>query len=130
MSSNCPLIDIFCWTTDALTPTELLSFLSPAQLSAFTSTLNDPTKLSRLVSEEFQGDAPWWESVLLPTEIKEVDDEEEIGERPELVQEADLPMLRVGENGKALASSQLIYNIISVLCVPPLNKIVHPSNSD
>ncbi|GAA5942016.1 hypothetical protein JCM3775_004316 [Rhodotorula graminis] len=45
---------------DAVPPDQLLSFLSPSQQTAFSATLLDPARLTKLVEDQFEGDEPWW----------------------------------------------------------------------
>ncbi|GAA5907859.1 hypothetical protein JCM8208_001964 [Rhodotorula glutinis] len=45
---------------DAVPPEQLLSFLSPSQQAAFSATLLDPARLTKLVEDQFDGDDPWW----------------------------------------------------------------------
>ncbi|GAA5846357.1 hypothetical protein JCM9279_001343 [Rhodotorula babjevae] len=45
---------------DAVPPEQLLSLLSPSQQAAFSATLLDPARLTKLVEDQFDGDEPWW----------------------------------------------------------------------
>ncbi|GAA5825038.1 hypothetical protein JCM11251_006071 [Rhodosporidiobolus azoricus] len=129
---------------DTLSPEDLLSLLSPSQQAAFQSTLSDPNRVNKLVEEQFEGEEPWWiveeERKVLKEmkeaakeaerrakdqggeeadgqEVEEHDEEDEEDEvvRPEMVDEARLPPLKVGPDGKALANPQLVFNVVAVL---------------
>ncbi|KAL8276114.1 hypothetical protein RQP46_011496 [Phenoliferia psychrophenolica] len=99
---------------DSLSPEDVLALLSPAQRATFQQTLQDPTKVSALVSAEFQDEPPWW----IKAEKPSVEDEEsgdEDGERlPPLLSEQQLPPLKLGPDGKVVGN-QLVYNIVAVL---------------
>ncbi|KAI5477970.1 zinc finger, HIT-type protein [Pseudohyphozyma bogoriensis] len=103
---------------DALTPEQVLELLSPAQQAAFTATLNDPAKMEALMRDEFEGDAPWWEAEDEEAERSSEDEDEEDDleeQRPQLVDEAVLPTLKIGDDGKVVVNSQLVYNVVAVL---------------
>jgi hypothetical protein len=103
---------------DALSPDDLLALLSPAQRAAFDMTLQDPTKVTALVAAEFQGELPWWEHKEEAALAGEGDEElPEESVRPALLDERILPPLKLGADGKAVVSPQLVYNLVAVLYV-------------
>ncbi|GAA5961400.1 hypothetical protein JCM3765_004404 [Sporobolomyces pararoseus] len=103
---------------DSLPPDELLSFLSPSQQAAFTSTLSDPDQINKLVAQELETEQPWW--------IEEDEEEDDVNEeesnpasrssrRPALVDESKLPTIPLGEDLKPKTNQTLIYNVVAVL---------------
>lgn len=102
---------------DALSPDDLLALLSPAQREAFDTTLQDPFKVTALVSEEFEGDKPWWEVREESSDAEDEDAELEEFGRPPLVDGSRLPPLRLDAEGKVMVDAKLVYNIVAVLFV-------------
>ncbi|GAA6015794.1 hypothetical protein JCM10207_008797 [Rhodosporidiobolus poonsookiae] len=129
---------------DALSPEDLLAYLSPEQQAAFQSTLQDPARVTRLVDEQFEADEPWWiveeERKVLREMVEaskaaakaqrangegeeeqengeESEDEEEEDEpvRPLLVEPAKLPPLAKDAQGKPVVNQKLVFNIVAVL---------------
>ena len=127
---------------DSLPPEQILSLLSPAQQQAFTEALQDPTRVSKLVEEEFEGEEPWWtieqerkafdefrnanKEAMRPdgkageesegVEVMEEEPEIEWEDvRPPLLDPKQLPPLKVGPDGKAIANPQLLHNIVAGL---------------
>ncbi|GAA5898471.1 hypothetical protein JCM6882_007785 [Rhodosporidiobolus microsporus] len=124
---------------DSLSPEDLLALLSPSQQAAFQSTLQDPTRVTKLVEEQFEGEEPWWiveEERRVLREMREgarraaregkgeeedgeeesdEEDEDEEDVRPEMVDEGKLPPLKVGPDGKAVANPQLVFNVVAAL---------------
>lgn len=100
---------------DSLEPEELLALLSPSQQAAFESTLSDPHQIHRLVAEELETEQPWW--------VEEDEDafegEEDLVDtltcRPALFNEAKMPKLPVGADGKLVANPSLVNNITALL---------------
>lgn len=122
-------------------PEQILSLLTPAQQQAFTEALQDPARVNKLVEDEFEGEEPWWaieqerrafeqfrdankeamraeaaETAENGAPPEEPDVEwEEI--RPAMLDAAQLPPLKVGPDGKAIANPQILHNIVAVLQV-------------
>ncbi|GAA5993665.1 hypothetical protein JCM10908_000669 [Rhodotorula pacifica] len=128
---------------DALPPEQILSLLSPAQQQAFTEALQDPTRISKLVEDEFEGEEPWW---TIEQERKAFEDFRDVNKeamrpdgaegdestsegaamaeepeiewevvRPPLLDPKQLPPLKVGPDGKSIANPHLLHNIVAVL---------------
>lgn len=129
---------------DSLPPEQILSLLSPAQQQAFTEALQVPTRVSKLVEEEFEGEEPWWtieqerkafdefrnakkEAMQaegkaggedVGADVGTMEEEAEIeweDVRPPLLDPKLLPPLKVGPDGKAIANPHLLHNIVAVL---------------
>ncbi|GAA5867905.1 hypothetical protein JCM8547_003410 [Rhodosporidiobolus lusitaniae] len=126
---------------DALAPEDLLSLLTPEQQAAFQSTLQDPSRVTKLVEDQFEGEEPWWiieEERKMLSEMKdarkaaveaqrqqgagvegeeedEESEEEEEEVRPPMLDETKLPPLKKGEDGKAAVSPKLVFNVVAVL---------------
>ncbi|GAA5860815.1 hypothetical protein JCM3774_003149 [Rhodotorula dairenensis] len=133
---------------DSLPPEQILSLLSPAQQQAFTEALQDPTRVTKLVEDEFEGEEPWWtieQERKAFEEFRDANKEamrpegiaaegEEAGEnasgaaatteepdiewedvRPTLLDPKQLPPLKVGPDGKAIANPHLLHNVVAVL---------------
>ncbi|BGP17660.1 hypothetical protein JCM10213_004644 [Rhodosporidiobolus nylandii] len=128
---------------DSLSPDDLLALLTPSQQSAFQSTLQDPTRVNKLVDDYFEGDEPWWiveeERKVLkelaeaskqaaraerekegaqeqPEEDADEESEEEVEEvRPPIMDQGKLPPLPKGSDGKAAANPKLAFNVVAVL---------------
>ncbi|KAK4695655.1 hypothetical protein P7C70_g8512, partial [Phenoliferia sp. Uapishka_3] len=108
---------------DSLSPEDVLALLSPAQRAMFQETLQDPAKVSALVSAEFMDEPPWWIPTSKSTPAGDEDDEEESDEeeedlKPPMLREDQLAVLKSDPEGKVVGH-QLIYNITAVLCDPP-----------
>ena len=131
---------------DAVPPEHLLSLLSPSQQAAFSATLVDPARLTKLVEDQFEGDEPWWveeDELRVLRDMRETsrraareaggtvegdgagagedEDEDEDDEdpqlRPPVLHPEQLPPLKVGPDGRPLVSPKLLHNIAAVLCV-------------
>ncbi|GJN90213.1 hypothetical protein Rhopal_003212-T1 [Rhodotorula paludigena] len=123
---------------DAVEPEQLLSYLSPAQQAAFEATLQDPTRVSKLVEDEFEGDEPWWveeQELRMLKELREAskkaaqeggaptdafadsddDEDDEHGVRPPVLLPEQLPPLKTGPDGRLIVSTKLVHNVVAVL---------------
>lgn len=101
-----------------MSPEDVLALLSPAQREAFQQTLADPAKVSALVAQEFQEDPPWW--TIPKREEEDGEEEEKEEDLPPIVASEELPVLKVGADGKVVGH-QLVYNLVAVLYVPLLH---------
>lgn len=109
---------------DLLSPDDVLALLSPAQRATFQQTLQDPSKVSALVSAEFQDEPPWWIKSEKARDVPEDSDEDsgddEQESLPPILGDDQLPPLKTGPDGKILGH-QLVYNIAAVLLVPSVS---------
>lgn len=104
---------------DSLSPDGILALLSPAQRDAFDTTLRDPSKLSALVAAEFEAESPWWDTSDAASSSSETIELQT--ERPEIVNVELLPPLKIGEDGKPMVTTKLVYNVLAVMFVIALN---------
>lgn len=101
--------------------------LSESQRKAFEGTLQDPTKISALVAQEFEVDPPWWEldasaDTLGQGDLGREDSDEAESDndgisrtRPQLISSEILPPLKSDERGNVMVNPRLVYNIAAVL---------------
>jgi hypothetical protein len=110
---------LICGLVDSMSPDDILALLSPAQRDAFDTTLRDPSKLSALVAAEFEAESPWWDTSDAASSSSETIELQT--ERPEIVNVELLPPLKIGEDGKPMVKTKLVYNVLAVMFVIALN---------
>lgn len=97
-----------------------MALLSPAQQAAFQQTLQDPSKVSALVSAEFLDEPPWWIKSDKATKDDDGNDSEsgneEADDLPPILREEQLPPLKAAADG-SVVGRQLVYNVVAVLYV-------------